>query len=153
MAKKQIENELLNDRVRQNKIAQRRIDNIVDTTRLMQSLEKEISLKNEEIQKLRIQGQNRFSARENDILNLGMIILQFRELQDQEVRIEEIFLGDNDPIIETRKRSLSDILSCLRFLYTQDPIDSLSEELLEVVLQNTPTWDAQAVRHQSEEEQ
>ena len=51
-------------------------------------------------------------------------------------RMEDIFLGENgDPdVIRRGRRTLNEVRASLRLLYSQDPLENISQDMLEVVI-------------------
>lgn len=105
----------------------------------MESLQREIQAKEEEIRRMRVVGQDKFAIRESQILNLSMIINQLGDGDMAGLNVEQIFLGDGENA-GNRRRSLNELLACLRFLYTTDILAPLSENERRIVEENTPDW-------------
>ena len=140
MAKKAVEAQILNQRIRENKNAQRLIESIADITRQMDSLQKEINNKEDEIERLRTLGQDKFVVRENNIFSLAMVINQIGNNNPDGLQIEQIFLEENENV-ENRRRNLNDRVQALRFLYSKNILEPLRDFERVIVEEATPQWD------------
>ena len=66
----------MTDQVRSSKVAQKLVSSIVDGTRFMSVLHRDIEVKRAEIDRLTASGQIRIASRENDLMNLSMLVMQ-----------------------------------------------------------------------------
>lgn len=117
---------------------------MVDQTRCMQVLQRDITIKREEIDRLNVQGQTKFAARESNLMNLAVIINQLQNEEMGGMEAEQVFIEGDDPIYERRRRNLTETLQALRFLYTVDPVDEMDQGTRRLVERITPEWAAQA---------
>lgn len=141
LAKTRLETELLTNQVRSSKIAQKLVSAIVDSTRCMAVLQRDIEQKRSEIERLTASGQVKYAGRETDLMNLSMVILQLQDHEFGGVEADVIFREEEDPIIRGRRRTLGEVIQNLRFLYTFDPVSEINNEILTLVRQATPEWD------------
>lgn len=129
--------------MRANKNVQNMVEQISDVTRQIGILEKDIQVKQSEINRMNRLGQDRFTHRENILMNLSMAILQLSEGGHGGLNTEEIFIEGDDPQITLRRRHISDLIVNLRFLYCHDPVSRLNPETRRVVLEHTQDWNVQ----------
>ena len=71
-----------------------------------------------------------------------MLILQLHDNRIRGMEADVIFMEEDDPVMQGRRRSLDEIVQNLRLLYTFDPVAQINGEYLRVVQEATPEWDA-----------
>lgn len=130
----------MTERIRQSLTVQRLVEKIRDHSRQMQALEREIEKKQAEVRKMRNLGQEKYAGRENDLINLSMMVMQLGEGGDGGVNAEQIFLDSDDPIITRRRHTMQDMITTLRFLYAFDNTDELTVDMQRVVNEATQDW-------------
>lgn len=138
---------MISQRVLENKNAQRLIEQIVDQTRQISVLSREMENRQAEIDRMRTTGQDKFANRENDLLNLALTVLQLTNEEHGGENIDRIFIeGNNDPVLVRRRRNWGEMISCLRFLYTTDPLsNNLDNATMDIVRDNTQDWNVEEV--------
>lgn len=141
-AKSRIEREIITVPVRQSASVQNLAQKVRDTSRQLDALEREIAKKQSEIDRMRALGREKFVSRENDIINLSMMIIQLTDRGDGGVNAEEIFMDSDDPVIVRRRRNMNEMISSVRFLYAFDNMGDLNEEMRHVVAEATQDWNA-----------
>ena len=114
----------------------------MDGTRFMSVLQREIEVKRAEIDWLTAIGQIRFASRENDLMNLSMLVMQLQDNRIGGMEADMIFMEEDDPVMQGRRRNLGEIIQTLRCLYTFDPVAQINGEYLRVVQEATPVKDA-----------
>ena len=119
---------------------QKLVSSIVDGTRLMSVLQRDIEVKRAEIDRLTATGQMRFASRENDLINLSMLVMQLQDNRMGGMEADMIFMEEDDPFMQGRRRNLGEIIQRLRFLYTFDPVAQINGEYLRVVQDAIPEW-------------
>ena len=135
----------MTERVRSSKVAQKLVRSIVDHTRQMSVLQRDIEVKRGEIDRLNTTGQVKYASRENELMNLAMILMQLQDQQAGGMEADTIFIDDEDPVIRGRRRNMAEFIQNLRFLYTFDPVGDVDGEVLRVVERVTPEWNGQIV--------
>lgn len=128
--------------VRQSVPVQNLVQRVRDTSRQLQGLEREIEKKQAEIERMRALGREKFVARENDIINLSMLVMQLTDAGNGGVNAEEIFMDSDDPMVVGRRRNMNEMISSLRFLYALDNLDELTADMRQVVNDATQDWNA-----------
>ena len=130
----------MTERVRNCKAVQRLVSQVVDNTRAMEILERDISAKRAEIARMNTLGQEKFASRENDLVNLSMLVLQLQAGGMGGLNVDQIFIDGDDPQLIERRHTVGDMIKNLRFLYTFDPVAELDEESRRVVVEHTQDW-------------
>ena len=82
----------MTDQVRSSKVAQKLVSSIVDGTRFMAVLHRDIEVKRAEIDRLTATGQIRFAIRENDLMNLSMLVMQLQDYLIGGMEADMIFM-------------------------------------------------------------
>ena len=132
----------MTEQVRSSKVAQKLVSSIVDGIRFMSVLQRDIKVKRAEIDRLTATGQIRFASRENDLMNLSMLVMQLQDNRIGGMEADMIFMEEDDPVMQGRRRNIGEIIQDLRFLYTFDPVAQINGEYLRVVQEATLEWDA-----------
>ena len=96
--------------VRSIKVAQKLVSSIVDGTRFMSVLQRDIEVKRAEIDRLIATGQIRFASRENDLMNLSMLVMQLQANRIGGMEADVIFIEEDDPVMQGRRRQLGEII-------------------------------------------
>ena len=85
----------MTEQVRSSKVEQKLVSSIVDGTRFMPVLQRDIEVKRAEIDMLTATGQIRFASRENDPMSLSMPVMQ---QQDKRMEADVILMKADDPV-------------------------------------------------------
>ena len=87
----------------------------------MSVLQRDIEVKRAEIDRLTATGQIRFASRENEQINLSMLVMHLQDNRMGCMEADVIFMEEDPPVMHGRRRNLGEIIQNLRFLYTFDP--------------------------------
>lgn len=129
-------------RIRQSPAVQKLVQRVRDTSRQLQGLEREMEKKTAEIARMRLLGQEKYVIRENDLMNMSMLVMQLTDEGNGGVIAEDIFQDSDDPIIVRRRRTMNEMISSLRFLYAYDIMEELTPEMRVIVNEATQDWEA-----------
>ena len=123
-------------------MAQKLASSIVDGTRLMSVLQRDIEIKRAVIDRATATCQIRFMSTENDLMNLSMLVMQLQDNRIGGMEADMIFIENDEPLMQCRRRNLGEIIQSLRLLYAFDPVAQINGEYLRVVQVATAEWDA-----------
>lgn len=124
---------------RNNKSLTTQIVDIIELSKQTSIIKKEISNHESEVRRLRGQLLDKVAETHQTVMTTAILIhgLRSNEVAGQET----IFLEDDDDGRgPAQRRSISEIAASLKLLYIQDPVEPLTDEILQVVVANTQGW-------------
>ena len=137
VAKENVENDTLTEPMKRSKNLVKHIEEIFETNKQTDIIEREIATNRDQIQRLQGLQQEREAEKNKTIYAAAILIHQMRNETNQD--LDEIFLGEGDQVTE-RRQTIGELVARIRFMYDTDPMATLTPENRNIVVQFTPTW-------------
>mgnify|MGYP000098893460 CR=1 FL=1 len=132
-AKSRLETQVLTPEIRENKQVVKGVVSVVDMTKAIRSITKELEVRRAEVERLEDQLQEKDKLRNQSLRDLGMLIRDMQnQVLEEEPRAEQIFLGEGQEV-ENYRREIGEVVKILRFLYCFDPIEQPGEEYQDLI--------------------
>jgi hypothetical protein len=135
MLKAEVERFIIPEFIRTSKDVLRLLGKIMDNDRAANVTSNEITTKEAEVRRLRDNLAERENKKEQEIIELGMLLMNMMEQQanNNRVHFEDIFIDDNEQ--QNRLRvDLHDLIRLIRFTYCLDPIAPIQEQTVDEVM-------------------
>ena len=75
-------------------------------------------------------------------MNMSMLVMQVQDNSMGGMEADVIFIEEDDPVMQGRRRNLGEIIQNQHCLYTFDPVAQINGEYLRVVQEATLEWKA-----------
>lgn len=141
LSKERLELVLFTNEMRQNKTIQKQVTEICDSSKAASIIRKEIQDKEQELERLRQQSTERLAQKNQQILNLAMLILQIRQpLQNPD--LDAIFI-DDDQVGHQIRLDLGETARVIQIVYDLDPFmaqNNIQPEVLTLIENQTRDW-------------